>query len=79
MACDRSGCTSILCDTYISGVGYVCSSCQGEFEDYCESENIDASTEGKITKSLKKFMDTEKNSYTDEEMTVSEFFNKHSR
>lgn len=40
MYCSRRNCNSIImCDTYIDSVGYVCTDCQVEFEEYCKTLN----------------------------------------
>jgi len=33
MSCGRSGCSNIMCDTYIDGVGYLCNECLDELEN----------------------------------------------
>lgn len=80
MSCHRPGCESIMCDTHVNRVGYVCSSCQSEFKNYVESEELDVSTEGKIERALKSFMNTEKDSFTEgKEISIDDFFNQHTR
>ena len=80
MGCHREGCGNIMCDTYVDGIGYVCSECQREFKDYLEREGLTPATEGEIKRELQKFMATEKDSFVKgKEMTVNEFFNKHDR
>jgi hypothetical protein len=80
MSCSRSSCPSIMCDTYVDGVGYVCRECQTEFKEYLVSNGIVVNTEGEIKRELKKFMDTEKDTYTKgAEMSVCDFFNSYSR
>ena len=80
MSCHRLGCESIMCDTYVNSVGYVCSSCQSEFKNYVESEGLDVSTEGKIERALKSFMNTDKDSFTEgKEISIDDFFNQHTR
>lgn len=80
MSCNRTGCESIMCDTYVNSVGYVCNECQSEFKDYVESEGLDVSTEGKIERALKGFMNTDKNSFTEgKEISIEEFFEKYTR
>lgn len=80
MSCHRIGCESIMCDTYVNSVGYICNECQREFKDYVESEGLDASTEGKIERTLKGFMNTDKDSFTEgKEISIEEFFEKHTR
>lgn len=34
MNCSRKDCSSIMCHTHISGVGYICSDCQTEFKNF---------------------------------------------
>lgn len=59
MSCSRDGCESIMCDTYINDVGYVCVGCQVEFKEYLE-ENILCDNESQIKESLSVFMRTRK-------------------
>jgi len=56
MSCFRKGCENIMCDTYVSGIGYICYDCKGEFE----YRYPDKYSENKLLKKLEKFMDTEK-------------------
>ena len=78
MSCSRSCCESIMCDTYVYDVGYVCGECQNEFETYIEKMDDPPKTEGQIKKELKTFMDTDKDYYFDgDEMNVSEFFSSY--
>lgn len=80
MSCHRTGCESIMCDTYVYSVGYVCSGCQTEFKEYATEKDLDVSTEGQINFALKEFMNTEKGSYDKgKEISIDEFFNQHTK
>lgn len=80
MACYRKNCDNIMCDTYISGIGYICYDCQIEFKHYLEDRNKERLFEGEIKKLLEKFMETEKISYEDEVLiSPDQFFNKYTR
>ena len=70
MSCSRRDCEKIMCDTYVDGIGYVCNECQLEFK---ESHGVLLS-EREIFKALKDFMQTEKNSSQNREMSINEFF-----
>lgn len=75
MTCSRYSCDNIMCDTYVNGIGYVCRECQTEFKTYLESNGIVVNTECEIMHELKKFMETEKDTYSrGPEMSVSDFF-----
>lgn len=77
-SCYRNNCDSIMCDTYVDGVGYVCDDCQREFKNYLETKGIVVETEGEIKRELKKFMDISKDTFTKgKEMSVDEFFNNY--
>ena len=79
ISCGRNGCTEIMCNTYIDGVGYVCSSCQKEFRKYLEYKKVFSFNESEIKKELLKFMETELGDYeTGKEMTIEEYFRKYS-
>lgn len=75
MSCSRPDCESIMCHTYVNGVGYVCRECQTEFEKYVNGRaNIESTNIG-LKNALVNFMDTDKGSYeTGIEMDVNEFF-----
>jgi hypothetical protein len=75
MSCSRNGCESIMCDTYVDSIGYVCRYCQDEFKEYLKKENIQANTEGEIKRALETFMSTYKGRYEKgSEMSVDDFF-----
>ncbi len=40
MSCSRLNCSSIMCDTHIDSVGYVCPECQNEFENYAKGKGL---------------------------------------
>lgn len=80
MSCSRRGCGSIMCDTYVDSVGYVCSYCQAEFKLYLETHGIVLKTEGEIKRELKQFMETEKDTFVHgNEVSVDEFFQSYTR
>lgn len=75
MSCYRSECPSIMCDTYVDGVGYVCRGCQDEFKDYLKANNTTVVTDMDIKRELEKFMETDKDSFTEgNEISVDDFF-----
>lgn len=75
MSCSRVWCESIMCNTYITGVGYVCHECQQEFKDYLESSGKDELTKGEMLKELKEFIRTDKGTHVKGEKTsVEDFF-----
>lgn len=77
-SCHRTDCESIMCDTYVNGIGYVCPECQQEFKEYVQEENIPCDTEGQIEEALRNFMETRKGQHAQgKEMSVDEFFNQH--
>lgn len=75
MSCSRQDCDSIMCDTYIDSIGYICKECQAEFKEYLAKKDIKVTTEGEIREALYSFMKTFKNEYSKEnELDVDEFF-----
>jgi hypothetical protein len=76
MSCSRKDCGNIMCDTYNESVGYICYECQNEFKVHLKNNNIVLDTERKIIEELKVFMETSKDTYSDINMSVDEFFNK---
>jgi len=78
MSCSRPECDSIMCDTYVNGIGYVCRECQNEFKEYVQEESIPCDTEGQIKEALRIFMETRKGQHAQgKEMSVDEFFNQY--
>lgn len=73
MPCYRKNCENIMCDIYITDIGYICYDCQKEFGDRkYKSEN-------KMLKALKEFMGTSKKSYNDfsEGVSLSDYLNRY--
>ena len=80
MTCCRNYCQSIMCDTYIPTIGYICRWCQQEFKDYLVTKEISINTEGDINRELEIFMKTKKDSYTaGKELTIEEFFEMYTK
>lgn len=80
LACNRKHCNSIMCDTYIQKIGYICYDCQSEFKKYLEKNNLNPKSEGQITLELEKFMATSKDYYQEgSEMSVDTFFKEHTK
>lgn len=72
-SCERMYCDSIMCDTYVHGIGYVCHECQNEFQE--QFPNL--TTEGEIREKLSEFMDTHK-TYS-KEMSIRDFFKQYTQ
>lgn len=64
MSCSKIGCDSILCDTYVESVGYICCYCQEEFKNYVEENKLNITNKTQITQALSKFMGIEKDGMT---------------
>jgi len=81
MTCSRRGCESIMCQTYIYQIGYICYDCQEQFKEYVQSEKLDVTTEGQILFYLEKFMKTDKDNYAKQnnEISIDEFFSNYTR
>lgn len=80
MSCSRSGCSNIMCDTYVEGVGYVCKECQAEFKEFVNRLSEKPETEGQLQRQLKIFMDTEAGEFKQgNAMDVNSFFRKYTR
>jgi hypothetical protein len=74
-SCFRKDCDSIMCDTYVQNVGYVCPDCQTEFK----SKHRDLRSEGEIMRELTAFMDTRKEIAGDKDMDVDDFFKSYTK
>jgi len=80
MECSRPGCESIMCDTHVSDIGYVCDDCQAEFKDYLASRGTYSCPEGQMKRHLKNFLETEKGEFLQGPKTdVDSFFKKYSK
>lgn len=78
MICSRHRCNNIMCDTYIPGVGYICTDCQSEFKKYLQQEGINPVNDAQMVKALIAFRETEQGIYEQPEgITVNEFFSKY--
>lgn len=77
-SCNRNKCTSIMCDTHIQSVGYVCNDCQDEFKKWLIATNKNPQTEAEIVKALNLFLGMPKSGYQcDDKISVNDFFKKH--
>lgn len=80
MSCSRVGCHKVTCNTYVDGVGPVCSECQSEFKEYLIKENVSATTDGEILHAVKVFMKTDKGRFAKgKEMSVDDFFKNYTK
>lgn len=70
-SCSRRNCDSIMCDTIIDSIGYICADCESEFKNYLIREGINPKTSNKIKKELMKFMEFD---IEGDEIDVYEFF-----
>jgi len=57
MSCFRNNCDSIMCDTWVEPVGYICYECKTEFENKYAGRKF---SREKFLKKLQKFMDSPK-------------------
>lgn len=77
--CSRNCCDSIMCDTYISQVGYICKDCIEEFKKYVISEQLVLNRNSKVIEELYKFIMTKKDESIDCSIVINldEFFKEH--
>lgn len=77
--CHRNGCTSILCDTYVDSIGYVCYNCQKEFQmTMGPLVVLGEMTEDHIESCLGSFMNIKKKEvYGHYDEQIKNFFAKH--
>ncbi len=78
MACSKNGCESVMCDTYVPGVGYVCFDCQARFKAFLDSRGVHPQTHGELKALLHVFMETEMTEETPV-VDIDEFFQSHTR
>jgi hypothetical protein len=80
MSCSRRNCENIMCRTYVDRIGYICSDCQSEFEDYLKSKNIKVLSEYQMTIELRLFMESDKDKFKmGTEVNVEDFFRSYTR
>lgn len=78
LECRRSGCGSIMCDTDVLDIGYVCGDCQIEFEKYLHAVSAAPTTHEEILTQLSMFMKTYKDEFVfNEGMSIAVFFNQY--
>lgn len=80
--CHRNGCDSIMCDTYVPSMGYICNVCKEEFRNYISSILFFTEYENWIILELQEFMYSYKNNFkNDSDITqiIDEFFEKHTK
>lgn len=69
-----------MCRTHVDGIGYICSECQSEFEDYLNLRNIDTLSEYQMKKELSEFMESDKDKFKmGTEVNVEDFFKRYTR
>ena len=78
MACDRTDCERIMCNTCINGEYYICNECEDEFKNYLKKKGITSSSKRELMEELHIFMKTPKtyNGYGGNDIIdIDEFFN----
>lgn len=73
--CARKGCQTIMSNTYISGIGYICSNCEKEFKKTLS--NVDQNIivdDNYLKRKLKLFLNNKK--VKKAKTTINNFFNK---
>lgn len=82
MECSRNNCKSILCDTYIDGIGYICNDCQKKFKRYIalNKHNPEEMKHNDLINELKDFVEIPKDLYSEKEtISVDQFFAEYTR
>jgi hypothetical protein len=76
-SCSKRDCESIMCDTYVGGVGYVCQDCQDEFIIYASA--IQSFNSEEIPYYLEMFMRIPKTHVNWNEVgdTIKDYFKQH--
>lgn len=77
-SCSRGGCESIMVDTYVHPIGYVCYECQSEFKEWIAENQVRILTEAALISALTEFMETRKGvGDRHKVISIDEFFNQH--
>lgn len=81
LSCSRDGCSNIMCDTYVDGIGYICTECQEEFKEYILITGSRAASHNGIHHALETYMETSKGEYHKniQSSKIDEFFEKYTR
>lgn len=78
LSCSRRGCPHVMCNTYITGIGYICFDCQNEFKEFLDKNNKNPTTEEEIRDTLENFMETTpRKNYGCGGISIDEFFRQH--
>lgn len=81
LACDRDGCSNIMCDVCIDGKWYICWDCEQDFIAFVESKQFESDkelTEERLLKLMKKFMNSRKSNKTPVDLgIINQFLNKY--
>lgn len=79
--CCRIGCDSIMCDTHISSIGYLCDECQKEFKYYLVEIDHYPQDDVEIIEALHDFIEYEKHHFDEHELfgALDIFFKNHIR
>lgn len=74
--CNRKGCTEIMCQTQIPGIGNICYDCKKEFTDQMSYQEL---PEREMFSKLREFMNTEREQGSDEQVNAWNFFRKYEK
>jgi hypothetical protein len=77
LSCVRVACGSIMCETYVPGIGYVCTDCQREFKVMLQDNGYCVDTNEEIEEYLEEFLETTKPTKWVENNIVDKFFEKY--
>jgi len=77
LACSRTGCKNIMCDTFVPEIGYICDECKNEFKKYLQHDGKTHLTSQQIVEELKIFIETPKGTFiNNSEIDVDSFLLK---
>lgn len=78
LSCVRNYCESIMCDTYIPGIGYVCFKCQKEFKVFLSNKGYGVNSDLEIESHLGEFLElSSTDNFVSVDNLVEEFFQRH--
>lgn len=79
LACSKVGCESVMCDTYVPGVGYVCRDCQERFKEWLKYRVGYPCTPAELKDDLYEFLSQDKSLENQDGIDIDEFFKQHTR
>lgn len=76
LQCARRDCETIMCETYVEEIGYICYECIEELKSQIRNKKLLLNSDKEIINELKNFVNISKKGEADIEQKVKTFFIK---